>query len=160
MFSSIVLAFAFVFGNSVRTVYESIIYLFVVHPFDVGDKIIVDSVSSKVRPQVTVLPVSSCCNATPEQLHSFLQQLPSCFQSFMLQHGLSYHRCKLHIHPDNLKISDDQVAAILLCPSLRAVLHERHSNHHCVLDTTGTAKWVCSHHVLSTWGLYLLQSAL
>lgn len=48
MFSSIVLAFAFMFGNSVRTVYESIIYLFVVHPFDVGDKIIVDSVSSKV----------------------------------------------------------------------------------------------------------------
>ncbi|KAL3133021.1 hypothetical protein ABBQ38_006930 [Trebouxia sp. C0009 RCD-2024] len=49
MFSSIVLAFAFVFGNSVRSVYESIIYLFVVHPFDVGDKIIVDSVSSKVE---------------------------------------------------------------------------------------------------------------
>lgn len=50
MFSSIVLAFAFVFGNSVKTLYESIIYLFVVHPFDVGDKIIVDSVSSKVGP--------------------------------------------------------------------------------------------------------------
>lgn len=49
MFSSIVLAFAFMFGNSVKTVYESIIYLFVVHPFDVGDKIIVDSVSSKVH---------------------------------------------------------------------------------------------------------------
>ena len=48
MFSSIVLAFAFVFGNSVRSIYESLIYLFVVHPFDVGDKIIVDSVSSKV----------------------------------------------------------------------------------------------------------------
>ena len=47
MFSSIVLAFAFMFGNSVKTVYESIIYLFVVHPFDVGDKIIVDTVSSK-----------------------------------------------------------------------------------------------------------------
>lgn len=47
-FSSIVLAFAFVFGNSVKTVYEAIIYLFVVHPFDVGDKIIVDSVTSKV----------------------------------------------------------------------------------------------------------------
>ncbi len=49
MFSSIVLAFAFVFGNSVKTVYESIIYLFVVHPFDVGDKIIVDAVTSKVQ---------------------------------------------------------------------------------------------------------------
>ena len=49
-FSSIVLAFAFVFGNSVKTLYESIIYLFVVHPFDVGDKIIVESVTSKVCP--------------------------------------------------------------------------------------------------------------
>ena len=49
LFSSIVLAFAFMFGNSVKTVYESVIYLFVVHPFDVGDKIIVDSVTSKVR---------------------------------------------------------------------------------------------------------------
>ena len=59
MFSSIVLAFAFMFGNSVKTVYESIIYLFVVHPFDVGDKIIVDTVSSKVschnRPHPSVL---------------------------------------------------------------------------------------------------------
>ena len=48
LFSSIVLAFAFMFGNSVKTVYESVIYLFVVHPFDVGDKIIADSVTSKV----------------------------------------------------------------------------------------------------------------
>ncbi|KAL0055259.1 hypothetical protein WJX82_009568 [Trebouxia sp. C0006] len=48
-FSSIVLAFAFVFGNSVKTLYESIIYLFVVHPFDVGDKIIVETVTSKVE---------------------------------------------------------------------------------------------------------------
>ena len=73
MFSSIVLAFAFVFGNSVRTVYESIIYLFVVHPFDVGDKIIVDSVSSKVWPRITaVLFVSECC-----QIELCLQQSPS-----------------------------------------------------------------------------------
>lgn len=72
MFSSIVLAFAFVFGNSVRTVYESIIYLFVVHPFDVGDKIIVDSVSSKVRPHtITVLAVLKCC-----QIKTCFQQMP------------------------------------------------------------------------------------
>ena len=36
-FSSIVLAFAFVFGNSIRNMYEAVIFLFVVHPFDVGD---------------------------------------------------------------------------------------------------------------------------
>ena len=36
-FSSIVLAFAFVFGNNIRNIYEAVIFLFVVHPFDVGD---------------------------------------------------------------------------------------------------------------------------
>ncbi|KAL6757038.1 hypothetical protein V8C86DRAFT_3026394 [Haematococcus lacustris] len=35
--SSVVLAFVFVFGNSLRAIYESVIFLFVVHPFDVGD---------------------------------------------------------------------------------------------------------------------------
>ncbi len=61
-FSSIVLAFAFVFGNSVKTLYESIIYLFVVHPFDVGDKIIVEAVTSKVCPlSLASLLVMLCC---------------------------------------------------------------------------------------------------
>lgn len=36
-FSSIVLAFAFIFGNNIRNLYEAVIFLFVVHPFDVGD---------------------------------------------------------------------------------------------------------------------------
>lgn len=40
-FSSIVVAFAFVFGNSIKTVYESVVFLFVVHPFDVGDALLV-----------------------------------------------------------------------------------------------------------------------
>lgn len=35
--SSAILAFAFVFGNSIKLVYENVIFLFVVHPFDVGD---------------------------------------------------------------------------------------------------------------------------
>jgi hypothetical protein len=36
-FSSIMLAFVFVFGNSIRNMYEAVIFLFVMHPFDVGD---------------------------------------------------------------------------------------------------------------------------
>mmetsp|Transcript_24642 Transcript_24642/g.68574 ORF Transcript_24642/g.68574 Transcript_24642/m.68574 type:complete len:1128 (+) Transcript_24642:278-3661(+) len=36
-FSSVLLAASFIFGNSVKTVYEAAIFLFVVHPFDVGD---------------------------------------------------------------------------------------------------------------------------
>ncbi|PNH11269.1 Mechanosensitive ion channel protein 10 [Tetrabaena socialis] len=36
-FSSVTLAFVFVFGNSIRSIYEAVLYLFVVHPYDVGD---------------------------------------------------------------------------------------------------------------------------
>lgn len=39
-FSSCLLAFVFVFGNNIRNVYESVIFLFAVHPFDVGDVIL------------------------------------------------------------------------------------------------------------------------
>ena len=47
--SSTLLAFAFVFGNSIRTIYESIIFLFVIHPFDVGDAIVVHDDYYRVR---------------------------------------------------------------------------------------------------------------
>lgn len=35
---------AFVFGNTCKTVFESIIFLFVMHPFDVGDRCEIDGV--------------------------------------------------------------------------------------------------------------------
>ena len=38
--SSLLLSFVFVFGNSIRAIYESVVYLFVVRPFDVGDAIL------------------------------------------------------------------------------------------------------------------------
>ncbi|KAK9902061.1 hypothetical protein WJX75_002988 [Coccomyxa subellipsoidea] len=38
--SSLLLSFVFVFGNSIRAIYESVVYLFVVRPFDVGDVIL------------------------------------------------------------------------------------------------------------------------
>ena len=38
--SSLLLSFVFVFGNSIRSIYESVVYLFVVRPFDVGDAIL------------------------------------------------------------------------------------------------------------------------
>lgn len=37
--SSIALTFAFVFGNSLRAIYESTVFLFVVRPYKVGDAI-------------------------------------------------------------------------------------------------------------------------
>lgn len=56
-FSSIVLAFAFIFGNSIRNMYEAVIFLFVVHPFDVGDVLLMgaDQTWCKVcHPQSTL----------------------------------------------------------------------------------------------------------
>ena len=38
--SSLLLSFVFVFGNSIRAIYESVVYLFVVRPFDIGDAIL------------------------------------------------------------------------------------------------------------------------
>lgn len=42
--SSQVLLAVFMFGNTLKMVFESIIFLFVVHPFDVGDRCEVEEV--------------------------------------------------------------------------------------------------------------------
>lgn len=34
----------FMFGNSVKTVFEAIIFVFIMHPFDVGDRCVIDNV--------------------------------------------------------------------------------------------------------------------
>jgi small-conductance mechanosensitive channel len=47
--SSLVLAFSFVFGNSIRTMFENVIFLFVVHPFDIGDTIFFEDNYHKVE---------------------------------------------------------------------------------------------------------------
>lgn len=47
MSSQIVVA-AFVFGNTCKTVFESIIFLFVMHPFDVGDRCEIDGVQVSI----------------------------------------------------------------------------------------------------------------
>lgn len=43
-FSSVILAFTFIFGASLQRMYENVIFLFVVHPYDVGDALMVDNV--------------------------------------------------------------------------------------------------------------------
>jgi hypothetical protein len=51
--SSLLLSFVFIFGNSIRTIYESALFLFVVHPFDVGD-------------QVLIAPNNDLCTVSPD----------------------------------------------------------------------------------------------
>nr|GLL28400.1 Mechanosensitive ion channel protein [Ipomoea trifida] len=47
--SSQVVIVAFIFGNTCKTIFEAIIFLFVVHPFDVGDRCEVDGVELVVE---------------------------------------------------------------------------------------------------------------
>ncbi|KAL7206998.1 hypothetical protein ACSBR2_019650 [Camellia fascicularis] len=42
--SSQIVVVAFIFGNSCKTVFEAIMFLFVMHPFDVGDRCEIDGV--------------------------------------------------------------------------------------------------------------------
>ncbi|XP_022858731.1 mechanosensitive ion channel protein 10-like isoform X2 [Olea europaea var. sylvestris] len=46
--SQLVLA-VFIFGNSCKTVFEAIIFVFVMHPFDVGDRCVIDGVQMIVE---------------------------------------------------------------------------------------------------------------
>lgn len=45
--SSQILLVVFIFGNTCKTVFEAIIFLFVMHPYDVGDRCEVDGVQVK-----------------------------------------------------------------------------------------------------------------
>lgn len=42
--SSQIIVVAFIFGNTCKTIFEAIIFLFVMHPFDVGDRCEIDGV--------------------------------------------------------------------------------------------------------------------
>jgi len=42
--SSQLLLVVFMFGNTAKTVFEAIIFIFVMHPFDVGDRCVIDGV--------------------------------------------------------------------------------------------------------------------
>lgn len=46
MMSELVLL-AFMFGNTAKMVFESIVFLFIMHPFDVGDRCEIDGVQVK-----------------------------------------------------------------------------------------------------------------
>lgn len=65
--TTIILAFVFVFGNSIRNIYEAVIFLFVVHPFDVGDALLLGADATWVQAsckfmdlQMKILPATIC----------------------------------------------------------------------------------------------------
>ncbi|KAK1417030.1 hypothetical protein QVD17_26152 [Tagetes erecta] len=49
LLSSQLVVVAFVFGNTCKTIFEAIIFVFVMHPFDVGDRCVIDGVQMIVE---------------------------------------------------------------------------------------------------------------
>ncbi|KAL7228718.1 hypothetical protein ACSBR2_007422 [Camellia fascicularis] len=49
LISSQIIVVAFIFGNSCKTVFEAIVFLFVMHPYDVGDQCEIDGVQMVVE---------------------------------------------------------------------------------------------------------------
>jgi len=98
LFSSVVLAFAFIFGNSIRQLYEAVIFLFVIHPYDVGDWLTIDTAQYQARTKV-LLPVpiglsvpfliSRRCSKS-ERLH---QPAPRLHQPAQKAHLLKEPQC-------------------------------------------------------------------
>ncbi|RVW44024.1 Mechanosensitive ion channel protein 10 [Vitis vinifera] len=54
LISSQLLLAAFMFGNTCKTVFEAMIFVFVMHPFDVGDRCVIDGVQMTVE-EVNIL---------------------------------------------------------------------------------------------------------
>lgn len=49
-FSSMVVAFSFIFAKAISDMFMSVVFLFVVHPYDVGDGILIGGDMHFVRP--------------------------------------------------------------------------------------------------------------
>lgn len=47
--TSVIVAFSFIFKEAASNLYQSILFLFTIHPLDVGDALLIDTVYYKVR---------------------------------------------------------------------------------------------------------------
>jgi len=66
--SSVLLGLSFIFGNSIRNIFESVVFLFVVHPFDVGDALLVtDPSNAKDGAQYSKVRVLNVLFSTPKK---------------------------------------------------------------------------------------------
>lgn len=74
-FSSIFLAFSFMFGNSVRQTFENVLFLFSAHPFDVGDMLYVDNDFLTVE-EITI-NYTVCVNSSNQRVWLPIQKLLS-----------------------------------------------------------------------------------
>ena len=64
--SSQLLVAVFIFGNTCRAVFEALIFVFIMHPFDVGDRCVIDGVQVLHQLKVNIVAIlHSLCGFTP-----------------------------------------------------------------------------------------------
>lgn len=56
--SSQLLVSVFIFGNTAKTLFEAIIFVFVMHPFDIGDRCVIDGVQVRTYTHYTTTILS------------------------------------------------------------------------------------------------------
>lgn len=80
LISSQILLVVFIFGNSCKTVFEAIIFLFVMHPFDVGDRCEIDGVQVFMKQSLQLSFLFAFRESAAFTLHCFYC-LPSSYLS-------------------------------------------------------------------------------
>lgn len=63
--SAILRSWVFVFGNMAKTLFEAIVFIFVMHPFDVGDRIEIDGNQMVVEEMNILTTVFLRCSLSP-----------------------------------------------------------------------------------------------
>ena len=67
-FSSIIVASSFIFSKAISDIFLSVIFLFVVHPYDVGDGIMI----GPDLHYVSFYPAQPVLHAPPQHLHAYV----------------------------------------------------------------------------------------
>ena len=60
LLSSQLVVAAFIFGNTCKMIFEAIIFVFFMHPFDVGDRCVIDGVQVSLVRKTICLCVEAC----------------------------------------------------------------------------------------------------
>lgn len=71
--SSQLLVVVFMFGNTCKTTFEAIIFVFIMHPFDVGDRCVVDGVQVNI---LTLLQLLHLTYMSLLQYHIYVYPSP------------------------------------------------------------------------------------
>ena len=85
---SMLVSLTFVFGNNMRQIYEAVVFLFVVHPYDVGDTVLVGPNQDWCK-----VSVSHCVMAWDMCTYRCISMSMYVSDGSSIQPGIGWNRC-------------------------------------------------------------------